>query len=84
LSDNLVCLNRKLNALNKFISQLKELNNWVIIKKSEVEEFNTKPIAERKLATEKFQVSFSFLFIFSKVLLYFINNNNMYYFSQTY
>ncbi|XP_026807467.1 dystrophin-like [Rhopalosiphum maidis] len=55
LSDNLECLNGKLNALNKFIHQLKELNSWVIIKRSEAEEFHTKPIAERKLATEKLQ-----------------------------
>jgi len=62
LSENLECLNGKLNALNKFISQLKELNSWVMIKKSEAEEFHTKPISERKLATVKLQVSFSFLF----------------------
>jgi len=58
LSENLECLNGKLNALNKFISQLKELNSWVMIKKSEAEELHTKPISERKLATVKLQVSF--------------------------
>lgn len=56
MSDNLECLNGKLNALNRFISQLNELNSWVNIKKLEAEEFNPKPILERKLATEKLQV----------------------------
>jgi len=74
LSDNLECLNGKLNALNKFIHQLKELNSWVIIKRSEAEEFHTKPIAERKLATEKLQVSFSFIFALNKVLLKLLKN----------
>ncbi|XP_022178731.1 dystrophin, isoforms A/C/F/G/H-like isoform X1 [Myzus persicae] len=53
LSDNLECLNGKLNALNRFISQLKELSSWVAVKKLEVEEFNAKSTSERKLATEK-------------------------------
>ncbi|XP_025206146.1 dystrophin, isoforms A/C/F/G/H-like [Melanaphis sacchari] len=59
LSDNLECLNGKLNALNKFTSQLKELNSWVIIKRSEAEEFHIKPISERKLAIEKLQLNLS-------------------------
>ncbi|XP_050057098.1 dystrophin, isoforms A/C/F/G/H isoform X3 [Aphis gossypii] len=59
LSENLECLNGKLNALNKFISQLKELNSWVMIKKTEAEEFHTKPISERKLATVKLQSNLS-------------------------
>jgi len=67
LSENLECLNGKLNALNRFISQLKELNSWVIIKKLEAEELNQKPISERKLATEKLQVCFLFLFTLNKV-----------------
>jgi len=66
LSDNLECLNGKLNALNRFISQLKELNSWVIIKKLEVEEFNAKSISERKLATEKLQVPIFFIPIYIK------------------
>lgn len=73
MSDNLECLNGKLNALNKFISQLKELNSWVIIKKLESEEFNLKPISERKLAIEKLQVCL-FLFALTKVFLELLND----------
>lgn len=61
LSDNLACLNGKLAALNKFINQLKELDNWVIKKKCESEENNHKTISERKLEIEKLQV---IIFIF--------------------
>jgi len=60
LSDNLECLNGKLNALNRFISQLKELNSWVVVQKINVEEFSPKPISERKLAIEKLHVCFYF------------------------
>lgn len=63
LSDNLVCLNGKLAALNKFINQLKELDNWVIKKKSEREDNNQKEISERKLAIEKLQVIIFYLII---------------------
>lgn len=51
-----MCLNGKLAALHKFISQLKELNSWVLQKKAEIEEINQKPFSERKSATEKFHV----------------------------
>lgn len=73
MSDNLECLNGKLNALNRFISQLKELNSWVIIKKLESEEFNLKPISERKLAIEKLQVCL-FLITLTKVYLELLND----------
>lgn len=56
LSENLICLNGKLVALNKFISQLKELNKWVIEKKLESEEINQKPSSERKISTENVHV----------------------------
>lgn len=51
-------------ALNKFINQLNELNNWVLKKKVETEEINQKTFSERKLATEKFHVIF-FIFIYN-------------------
>lgn len=60
LSDNLICLNGKLTALNKFINKLNELNNWIIKKKLEAEDINQKPFSERKLATEKLHVIFYF------------------------
>jgi len=63
LSDNLECLNGKLNALNRFISQLKELSSWVVANKLEVEELSPKPISERKLATEKLHVCFISIYI---------------------
>jgi len=61
LSDNLLCLNGKLAALNKFINQLKELNDWVLKQKTEVEEINQKPFSERKIATQNFHVNILFL-----------------------
>lgn len=54
-------MNGKLTALNKFINQLKELNNWVIEKKSEAGEINQKSFSERKLATAQLHVFFCFL-----------------------
>lgn len=66
-----MCLNGKLVALNKFITQLKELNNWVIKKKSEAEEINQKPLSERKISTEKLHVP---IIISVYIELYFINN----------
>lgn len=69
MSDNLICLNGKLVALNKFTSQLKELNKWVIDKKIEAEEINQKPSSERKISTEKLQV---FIIISVYIKLYFI------------
>lgn len=67
LSENAACLNGKFAALNKFINQLKELNNWVIQKKSDMEKINKIPLSEQKQAAEKLHVNFLLL------LLYFIN-----------
>jgi len=61
LSDNLLCLNGKLAALNKFINQLKELNDWVLKQKTEVEKINQKPFLERKIAIQNFHVNNLFL-----------------------
>jgi len=47
--------------LNKFINQLKELNDWVLNKKTEAEEINQKPFLERKIAIQKFHVYILFL-----------------------
>lgn len=57
LSDNLECLNGKLTALNKFINQLKDLSNWAILKKLEVEKISQTSFPEKKLAAEKLQVN---------------------------
>lgn len=69
MSENLICLNGKLVALNKFITQLKELNKWVIEKKIEAEEINQKPSSEKKISTEKLHV---LIIIYSYIKLYFI------------
>lgn len=73
LSNNLICLNGKLAALNKFINKLKELNNWVLQQKTEAEEINKKPLSEQKLATEKLHVIILFLIIYISVLYNYFN-----------
>ncbi|XP_050442847.1 dystrophin-like isoform X2 [Adelges cooleyi] len=52
LSENLICLNGKQAALNKFTIQLKELNSWAYLKKIEADDIKQKPFPERKHANE--------------------------------